>query len=168
MRRSGVAPFPADWDTRLAGRAGRGNGRRSPIVRPMAGRGMYRPFEYFSLYPYVVRSLFEGVPVTTIVILAMVFLFVAFRLWSVLGRRTGHEQTIARSAEAAPAPIGAGRSLPDSPATAAPARSPLVEARAEAGVRAIASADGGFDAAQFLDGARGAYRVFVEASWCGD
>ena len=104
---------------------------------------------------------------TTIVILAMVFLFVAFRLWSVLGRRTGHEQTIARPAEATPAPIGAGRSLPDMAPTA-PARSEVVEPRAEAGVRAIAAADGGFDAGQFLEGARSAYRMILEAYWRGD
>lgn len=109
-----------------------------------------------------------GGPVTTIVILAMVFLFVAFRLWSVLGRRTGHEQTIARPAEAAPAPIGAGRSLPDNLTPAAPARSEVVEPRAEAGVRAIAAADGSFDAGQFLEGARSAYRMILEAYWRGD
>ncbi|MFZ5706687.1 MAG: Tim44/TimA family putative adaptor protein [Pseudomonadota bacterium] len=105
---------------------------------------------------------------TTIVILAMVFLFVAFRLWSVLGRRTGHEQTIARPAETAPASIGAGRSLPDSAAPLAPARPATVEPRAEAGVRAIQAADGSFDPAQFLDGARSAYRMILEAYWRGD
>ncbi len=109
-----------------------------------------------------------GGPVTTIVILAMVFLFVAFRLWSVLGRRTGHEQTIARPAEAAPAPIGAGRSLPENATPVLPAKPAVVEPRAEAGVRAIQSADGGFDAAQFLEGARSAYRMILEAYWRGD
>ncbi len=105
---------------------------------------------------------------TTIVILAMVFLFVAFRLWSVLGRRTGHEQTIARPAEAAPATIGAGRSLPDNAPPTAPARPAVVEPRAEAGVRAIQAADGSFDPAQFLEGARSAYRMILEAYWRGD
>jgi len=106
--------------------------------------------------------------VTTVVILAMVFIFVAFRLWSVLGRRTGHEQTIARPAEAAPTPIGAGRSLPDNAAPVAPARPAVVEQRAEAGVRAIQAADGSFDPAQFLEGARSAYRMILEAYWRGD
>ncbi len=105
---------------------------------------------------------------TTIVILAMVFLFVAFRLWSVLGRRTGHEQTIARPAEATPAPIGAGRSLPDTSAPAAPSRPAVVEPSAEAGVRAIGIADHGFDAAHFIEGARSAYRMILEAYWKGD
>ena len=109
-----------------------------------------------------------GGPVTTIVILAMVFLFVAFRLWSVLGRRTGHEQTIARPAEAAPGPIGAGRSLPDASIPAIPARTELIEPRAEAGVRAIAMADGSFDAGHFVEGARSAYRMILEAYWRDD
>ena len=40
-----------------------------------------------------------------LVILTMVFLFVAFRLWSVLGRRTGHEQQpIAKPIEAQAVP----------------------------------------------------------------
>jgi len=106
--------------------------------------------------------------VTTIVILAMVFLFVAFRLWSVLGRRTGHEQTIARPAEAASAPIAAGRALPDPAIAPIGARPAIVEPRAEAGLRAIATADSSFDAAQFLEGARSAYRMILEAYWRGD
>lgn len=105
---------------------------------------------------------------TTIVILAMVFLFVAFRLWSVLGRRTGHEQTIARPAEAAPTPIGAGRSLPDATVPPNPPRSESIEPRAEAGVRAITSAEGSFDPVHFLEGARSAYRMILEAYWRGD
>lgn len=105
---------------------------------------------------------------TTIVILAMVFLFVAFRLWSVLGRRTGHEQTIARPAEAAPAPIGAGRTLPENSTPAAPVRPAIVEPRAENGVRAIQSADSSFDPAHFLEGARSAYRMILDAYWRGD
>ena len=39
---------------------------------------------------------------TTVIILAMVFVFVALRLWSVLGRRTGHEQPIAKPETVAP------------------------------------------------------------------
>ena len=105
---------------------------------------------------------------TTIVILAMVFLFVAFRLWSVLGRRTGHEQTIARPDEAAPAPISAGRSLPDAAAPAAPGRPALVEPRAETGLRAIQSAESHFDPAHFVEGARSAYRMILEAYWNED
>jgi len=35
-------------------------------------------------------------------------------------------------------------------------------------VRAISAADGGFDAAHFLEGARSAYRMILEAYWRGD
>jgi predicted lipid-binding transport protein (Tim44 family) len=98
----------------------------------------------------------------------MVFLFVAFRLWSVLGRRTGHEQTIARPAEVAPTPIAAGRALPDATAPAASTRPAIVEPRAETGLRAIGAADGGFDAAHFLEGARSAYRMILESYWTED
>ncbi len=104
---------------------------------------------------------------TTIVILAMVFLFVAFRLWSVLGRRTGHEQTIARPAEAAPAAVTSGRALPDATPPKNPAR-PAVEPRAETGIRAITSADSSFDATHFVEGARSAYQMILEAYWRGD
>jgi predicted lipid-binding transport protein (Tim44 family) len=106
--------------------------------------------------------------VTTVVILAMVFLFVAFRLWSVLGRRTGHEQTIARPAEAASAPLSPGRSIPDATPVPNPVRPAVVEQRAETGIRAIIAADSSFDAAQFIDGARSAYRMILEAFWRGD
>ena len=144
----------------------------APAALPHIGAGIWfcaaAPFEYCGGCSYVGGRQCIGGPVTTIVILAMVFLFVAFRLWSVLGRRTGHEQTIARPAEAAPAPIGAGRSLPDNSTPPAPARPAIVEPPAEAGVRAIQAADGGFDAAQFLEGARSAYRMILEAYWRGD
>lgn len=106
--------------------------------------------------------------VTTVVILAMVFLFVAFRLWSVLGRRTGHEQTIARPAEAASAPLSPGRPIPDATPVPNPVRPAVVEQRAETGIRAIIAADSSFDAAQFIDGARSAYRMILEAFWRGD
>lgn len=101
-----------------------------------------------------------------IIILAMVFLFVAFRLWSVLGRRTGHEQTIGNPAEpiARPSPIGAA----DVPPQPAAITDPSIEPGAMAGVRAIADADRSFDAGRFLEGAKAAYRMILEAFWRGD
>lgn len=105
---------------------------------------------------------------TTLVILVMVFLFVGFRLWSVLGRRTGHEQTIARPAEAAPPSPLSGRPVPDAVSpTRLGGRDP-VDPRAADGVRAIVSADPYFDALQFIEGAKGAYRMILEAFWRGD
>lgn len=102
-----------------------------------------------------------------IIILAMVFLFVGLRLWSVLGRRTGHEQQVAKPVEA-PAPAGpVNRPLAETTPPPAAAE-PAIEPRATDGVRAIAAADAGFDAARFLVGAQSAYRMVLEAYWRGD
>jgi predicted lipid-binding transport protein (Tim44 family) len=106
--------------------------------------------------------------VIEIVLLAMVALFVGLRLYSVLGRRTGHEQQpILRPAETAPA-----GDATMTPPEAAPERletSGLVyEDAAAPGVRAIVSADPAFDVARFLEGAQAAYRMILEAFWRGD
>ena len=104
----------------------------------------------------------------TIVLLALVALFVGLRLYAVLGRRTGHEQQpILRPAETpaagdAPAPLA---ELP----VERPERSGLVyEEPAAPGIRAIVTADPEFDVARFLDGAQAAYRIVLEAFWAGD
>lgn len=101
-----------------------------------------------------------------IIILAMVFLFVAFRLWAVLGRRTGHEQTIGNPAETIARPSPAGS--PDMQQQPVPVSDPSVDPDALAGLRAIADADRGFDTARFLEGAKAAYRMILEAFWRGD
>ena len=100
-----------------------------------------------------------------IIILAMVFLFVAFRLWAVLGRRTGHEQTIGNPAETIARPSSAGSPDLQQPV---PVSDPSVDPDALAGLRAIADADRGFDTARFLEGAKAAYRMILEAFWRGD
>jgi predicted lipid-binding transport protein (Tim44 family) len=107
--------------------------------------------------------------VETIIILAVVAIFVGMRLYSVLGRRTGHEQQpIAKPYEVrptAPAPARAPTAdLPPQPVGAEPA----IDPRAVDGIRAISSADSSFDAAQFLQGAQMAYRMVLEAFWRGD
>jgi predicted lipid-binding transport protein (Tim44 family) len=105
--------------------------------------------------------------VIEIILLAMIFLFVGLRLWSVLGRRTGHEQPIAKPVEGEARPLATPRpvvDLPSQPATA----EPTVDARAADGVRAISSADASFDVARFLEGASAAYRLILEAFWKGD
>jgi predicted lipid-binding transport protein (Tim44 family) len=101
-----------------------------------------------------------------VVLLAMVAGFLALRLYSVLGKRGGHEQPLPKPAEerviAAPLP----RTI-----DAAPVRESAVrpfEAGAEAGLRAIVAAEPGFDVARFLDGAQSAYRMILEAFWRGD
>ncbi len=105
----------------------------------------------------------------TIVILAAVALFVGLRLYSVLGERTGHEQQpILKPADSdraveAPvqrsAPVAAGNV--DGPDMAfLPTAGP--------GVRALLAADNRFDVARFLDGAKAAYRMILEAYWKAD
>lgn len=103
-----------------------------------------------------------------IVILAMVAVFLGLRLYAVLGKRTGHEQVMTKPAEeriAAPAPLS--RVIEQPPEARDPARQ-AIEARAQNGLRAVISADPAFDVAGFLDGAKNAYRMILEAFWKGD
>ena len=105
---------------------------------------------------------------TEIVLLALVALFVGLRLYSVLGRRTGHEQQpILKPVE----PATANEAPP--PVAEAPAERPesgglVYEEPAAPGIRAIISADPAFDVARFLDGAQAAYKMVLEAFWKGD
>ncbi len=103
-----------------------------------------------------------------VVLLAMVAAFLALRLYSVLGKRTGHEQQpLARAAEERPAAVAVPRTID----VAADVREPQnrnIEPKAEAGLRAIIAGESGFDVAQFLQGAQAAYRMTLEAFWQGD
>tara|TARA_R100000908_G_scaffold64813_2_gene50113 strand:+ start:573 stop:1286 length:714 start_codon:yes stop_codon:yes gene_type:complete len=107
--------------------------------------------------------------ITEIVILAMIAAFLGLRLYSVLGRRSEHEEEVV--------PHRFERA--DTPAQAEnaprPARQPVVlrggdnaAPASEAGVRAIAAASPGFDLLGFLEGAKGAYAMILEAFWKGD
>ena len=106
---------------------------------------------------------------TVIVILALVALFIGLRLYSVLGERTGHEQqpilkpaeSDARAAPQVTQPVASQPPPADSGDMAfVPTAGP--------GVRAILAADPSFDVARFLDGAKSAYRMILEAFWKGD
>ena len=106
---------------------------------------------------------------TVIVILALVALFIGLRLYSVLGERTGHEQqpilkpaeSDARAAPQVTQPVAPQPVAPDSGDLAyIPTAGP--------GVRAILAADSSFDVARFLEGAKSAYRMILEAFWKGD
>lgn len=103
-----------------------------------------------------------------VVILAMIAGFLALRLYMVLGKRTGHEQPLPKPAEdrVALAPVAA-RAI-DATAERPDIVNRHIEARAEAGVRAIIAADSSFDVGQFVDGAKSAYRMILEAFWKGD
>lgn len=102
-----------------------------------------------------------------IVLLAMVAAFLALRLYSVLGKRTGHEQPLPKPAE----DRVVASALPRAVETTAEPREPVVkpfEGTAEPGIRAIIAAEQGFDVNRFVDGAQAAYRMILEAFWKGD
>ena len=106
---------------------------------------------------------------TVIVILALVALFIGLRLYSVLGERTGHEQQpILKPAD----PEARIEPRVHQPSVVPPAASDPGEMAflptAGPGVRAILAADPAFDVARFLEGAKSAYRMILEAFWKGD
>jgi predicted lipid-binding transport protein (Tim44 family) len=109
----------------------------------------------------------SGGPVVEIILLALVALFVGLRLFSVLGRRTGHEQPVAKSAELSQQGASIARPVAEI-APSAGAAEATVDTAASDGVRAIAAADAQFDPARFLEGAQAAYRMILEAYWKGD
>ena len=111
-----------------------------------------------------------------IVILAMVAAFLGLRLFSVLGRRAEHEEQPRPTprADATPRADPAPRTpLPDvadrigggvPPRVLVPGVTPAIE-RA---LKELAIADKRFDLLAFLDGAKGAYKMVLEAFWGGD
>jgi len=105
--------------------------------------------------------------VTTLIVLALVFVFVALRLWSVLGRRTGHEQPIAKP-ESVPIVRGLSLKAPDADRPPVVGQEPAPSVTAASGLRAIAAADPQFDVARFVEGAKAAYGMVLEAYWRGD
>jgi predicted lipid-binding transport protein (Tim44 family) len=113
-----------------------------------------------------------------IVILAMIAAFLGLRLYAVLGRRAEHEEEPIPGRFDTPK-TGAGASAAprseadrrDRPAVPGPMRGrelPSVVPAVERGLREIAAADRRFDAFAFVEGARGAYRMVLEAFWRGD
>jgi len=112
-----------------------------------------------------------GGSVTEIIILACAAIFLGLRLYSVLGRRTGHEQPVAKPVAKTTEPMiprNSVESLVDRKPDAAGTIAAMVDPQALDGIRAIVSADPQFDVAGFLDGARSAYRMVLEAFWRGD
>ena len=99
-----------------------------------------------------------------IVLLALVAVFLGLRLYSVLGRRSGHEQPLVRAAE----PAGALGRVPEAVVEHRPAAAKPVDGGAENGLRAIVAAEPGFDVSRFIEGAQAAYRLTLEAYWRGD
>jgi predicted lipid-binding transport protein (Tim44 family) len=97
----------------------------------------------------------------------MVAGFLALRLYAVLGKRTGHEQPLVRPAEERVGVPAVPRTI-DVQAEPRDVAQRHVEAAAESGLRAIVAADQSFDVAEFLEGAKSAYRMILEAFWKGD
>ena len=104
-----------------------------------------------------------------IVILALIALFIGLRLYSVLGERTGHEQQPILKPADPEAMVEPRMSQPSIvPTTGADAGDMAYLPTAGPGVRALLAADPSFDVAHFLEGAKGAYRMILEAYWKGD
>lgn len=101
------------------------------------------------------------------ILLMMVAAFLALRLYTVLGKRTGHEQPLARPAEERVGAKPRPRAI-DVAQEAREAAPRAIDAEAEGGMRGIIAAEPGFDVSQFLEGAQAAYRMILEAFWRGD
>ena len=106
-----------------------------------------------------------------IVILAAIAAFLGLRLYSVLGERSEQEEEPARHRFDAPD----SQIPPAADRAAAPAAAPVqlrsidnASSANESAIRAIASADPRFDLLAFLDGAKAAYGMILEAFWKGD
>lgn len=111
--------------------------------------------------------------IVEIVILAMIAAFLGLRLYSVLGERAEHEE------ESVPHRFDANDddrpsqvdhkpgSPPVSPIRPQPRLNGMIPA-VERGIRDISAADPSFDITMFLEGAKGAYRMVLDAFWTGD
>lgn len=107
----------------------------------------------------------------TIILLALVAAFLGLRLYSVLGKRTGHEQeSITRKPleeRAAPVlrqpvpTIDIAPSLPQGDTS-------VIDMAAQSGLRSIVNADRQFDVGLFVAGAKSAYGLVLDAFWKGD
>jgi predicted lipid-binding transport protein (Tim44 family) len=105
--------------------------------------------------------------VFTIVVFAAIAAFLGLRLYSVLGKRTGHEQPLVRPVDERAAPVVLPRPI-ETPVEPRDNANRNIDTRAQAGLRAIIAAEPGFDVTQFVKGAQAAYRMILEAYWKGD
>lgn len=110
-----------------------------------------------------------------IVLLAMVAAFLGLRLYSVLGKRTGHEQKpIAGPQDEASANENANSDVADIMQRAAAKietqaiETEMMDPAAENSLRAIMAADRGFNLAQFSAGAKAAYEMTLASFWGGN
>jgi len=107
----------------------------------------------------------------TIVLLALVAAFLGLRLYSVLGKRTGHEQepVARRPIESATQPVlRQPLSGGDGPAALPASDTSIADMAAQSGLKAISNADRSFDLGMFVEGSKSAYKMTLEAYWKGD
>lgn len=114
--------------------------------------------------------------IVEIIILAMIAAFLGLRLYSVLGQRAEHEEesSVPHRFDANEEALDRRESPRVNPVEqqvlAPPSQQRFEELLpgVERGVRAIAAADPTFDIISFLEGARAAYAMILEAFWKGD
>lgn len=103
-----------------------------------------------------------------VIVLGAVAAFLALRLYSILGKRTGHEgRPMVRAAEERRLPLTVPRVVENTPEPREMGPRPI-EPRAEQGLRAIIAGEPGFDVSRFIEGAQAAYCMTLEAFWKGD
>lgn len=111
----------------------------------------------------------DTIAIFDILLLAAIAGFILFRLWSVLGTRTGHErtpesQTADGQSRRSPAQNAANDGAP------APAPRPAIAfpAAAARGIADIEAADRSFSAEGFIGGAAAAHEMIIEGFAAGD
>lgn len=107
-----------------------------------------------------------------IVILAMIAAFLGMRLYSVLGRKAEHEEEVVSHRLERARQDAESRQQAQPPQIAeVPRRDRALNGfppAIEQGLREISSADRRFELLGFMEGARSAYEVILEAFWRGD
>lgn len=112
-----------------------------------------------------------GFGIFDIILFAMLAAFLVYRLRSVLGKRTGHEQ---RRSDPFTSPDGAGESGNDNVISLPDHASEMDEPDLEpdsplsAGLTQLKIADPSFEVGPFLQGAQGAFEMIVDAYATGD
>jgi predicted lipid-binding transport protein (Tim44 family) len=107
-----------------------------------------------------------------IILFAMIAAFLVYRLGSVLGKRTGHEQQgrepFGRIGGKEPAADGGNDNIVAIPQRGAPLREEEPDTPLGAALTQIKLADSNFTRKSFLEGARGAFEMVITAFALGD
>lgn len=123
--------------------------------------------------PFVRKRIGKSLVIFEIIILAMIAAFLGLRLYSVLGRRAEHEEEIISTRFEPKQPPQQPQQEQQHPVP--PFEQPRPERAItgfppaiEAGLRDIAAADRQFELLGFMEGARSAYGIVLEAFWEAD